>query len=91
MIGETFRSVEGTVLNKWTIGGALILTGAIFIGFASERSWMTSSWSWTGPLKWTWGKTIGLVPLLFGVAVLTRYDPLSIETRSRRDLELPQF
>ncbi len=84
-----YDKVEGTLLNKWTIGGSLLLTGAIFVGFASERSWMTRTWGWSGPLKLTWGKAIGLIPLLMGVAVLTRYDPLDVEARSRRDLELP--
>ncbi len=85
MIGN----VTGTLLNKWTIGGSLLLTGAIFVGFASERSWMTKPWGWTGRLNWTWGKTMGLVPLPMGVATLTGIDPFGIELRSDAPLELP--
>lgn len=81
--------LEGTLLNKWTIGGSLLLTGAIFVGFATERSWMSKPWAWTGRLNWTWGKTMGLVPLLMGVATLTGVDPFSIEARSDAPLELP--
>ncbi len=81
--------IEGTLLNKWTIGGSLLLTGAIFVGFATERSWMSKPWGFTGRLNWTWGKTMGLVPLLMGVAVLTGVDPFSIEARSSAPLELP--
>ena len=86
-----YANVDKTLLNKWTIGGSLLLTGAIFVGFATERSWMTRTWSWTGPLKWTWAKTFGMVPLLMGVAILTRIDPLDVQSRSRADLELPQI
>ena len=85
MIGN----VTGTLLNKWTIGGSLLLTGAIFVGFASERSWMTKPWCWTGRRNWTWGKTMGLVPLLMVVATLTGIDPFGIELRSDAPLELP--
>jgi len=81
--------LEGTLLNKWTIGGSLLLTGAIFVGFATERSWMSKPWAWTGRLNWTWGKTMGLVPLLMGDATLTGVDPFSIEARSGAPLELP--
>ena len=82
-------NVKNIMLNKLTIGGSLLLTGAIFVGFASEASWMTRSWSWTGGLNWSWAKTFGLVPLLMGVAVLTELDPFRIESRAQASAPLP--
>lgn len=50
---------------------------------------MSKPWGWTGRLNWTWGKTMGLVPLLMGVATLTGVDPFNIEGRSGAALQLP--
>lgn len=82
-------NVRNVLLNKLTIGGSLLLTGAIFVGFASERSWMTRTWNWSGPLNWSWAKTFGMVPLLMGVAVLTDIDPFRIENRASASAPLP--
>ena len=81
--------VKNILLNKVTIGGSLLLTGAIFVGFASEQSWMTRTWSWTGGLNWSWAKTFGLVPLFMGVAVLTEMAPFNIEGRAQASAPIP--
>jgi len=68
------------LLNKTTIGGSLVLVGAVTTFGANSR--MLNKVLFTLPVlnaDITFMRIMGGITTLLGVAVLTGFDPLSIE------------
>ena len=72
--------IKGMLLNKTTIGGSLVLVGAVITFGANFR--MLNKFLFTLPVlnaDITLMRVMGGITTLLGVAVLTGFDPLSIE------------
>ncbi len=73
-------AIKGMLLNKTTIGGSLVLVGAVITFGANFR--MLNKVIFTLPVlnaDITLMRIMGGITTLLGVAVLTGFDPLSIE------------
>ena len=79
---DMVKTIQGMLINDWTVGGALVLVGAVhFVGGGltdmMEKTLFGQSWL-------TVGRVLSLVPLSIGVAVLSKkimgkeIDPLGI-------------
>ena len=72
--------IKGMLLNKTTIGGSLLLVGDVITFGANFR--MLNKVLFTLPVlnaDITLMRVMGGITTLLGVAVLTGFDPLSIE------------
>jgi|TARA_B100001094_G_scaffold301963_1_gene328732 hypothetical protein len=79
---DMVSKVQGLLINDWTVGGALVLVGAVhFVGGGlsdmMEKTLFGQSWL-------TVGRVLSLIPLSIGVAVLSKkligkeIDPLGV-------------
>ena len=79
---DLVKDIQGMLINDWTVGGALVLVGAVHFvggGISDMMEKTLFGYSWL-----TVGRVLSLVPLSIGVAVLskrflgTEIDPLGI-------------
>tara|TARA_B110001454_G_C12661435_1_gene409664 strand:- start:586 stop:840 length:255 start_codon:yes stop_codon:yes gene_type:complete len=79
---DMVSKIQGMLINDWTVGGSLLLVGAVhFVGGGlsdmMEKTLFGQSWL-------TVGRVLSLVPLSIGIAVLSKkimgkeIDPLGI-------------
>ena len=79
---DMVSKVQGMLINDWTVGGALVLVGAVhFVGGGlsdmMEKTLFGQSWL-------TVGRVLSIIPLSIGVAVLSKklngkeIDPLGV-------------
>ena len=71
--------IKGMILNKKTIGASLVLVGASVALGANFKIMNRVLFSLPGLGDMTLTRVMGTVVGLLGVAVLTGFDPLSLE------------
>ena len=79
---DLVKDIQGMLINDWTVGGALVLVGAVHFvggGLSDMMEKTIFGYSWL-----TVGRVLSLVPLSIGIAVLSKkimgreIDPLGI-------------
>ncbi len=79
---DMVKTIQGMLINDWTVGGALVLVGAVHFvggGLSDMMEKTIFGYSWL-----TFGRLLALVPLSIGIAVLSKkitgstMDPLGI-------------
>jgi hypothetical protein len=73
--------IKGMLLNKTTIGGSLVIVGVVTAVGGNILGDVLNTVLFSAPLigDITLLRVGGFITLLLGVAVLTGFDPLSIE------------
>ena len=72
--------IRDILVNKWTLGGSLVVVGVGTLGGVPMSKTLNRVWFSIPVIGFdvTILRLMGLLTTLLGIAVLTRYDPLSV-------------